>query len=102
MWSRDKRAHIDYCVVDEPVAVLWAVNIGSIELHTSLHRPDDLHRPTAAAFDLDPGEGAGLLDCRAVAPRLRELVAGLGLRTFPKTPGGTALQVYVPVNAGVA
>src|SRR3954447_5331236 len=38
VWSRDKGEAIAYCVVNELAALLWAVNIGSIELHTSLHR----------------------------------------------------------------
>src|SRR5215203_6151030 len=29
VWSRDKGTTIDYCVVEELAAVLWAVNIGS-------------------------------------------------------------------------
>jgi DNA primase len=29
VWSRDKRAYIEYCVADELPALLWAVNIGS-------------------------------------------------------------------------
>src|SRR3712207_4323145 len=41
VWSRDKRANIDFCVVNELAAVVWAVNIGSIELHTSLHRSEE-------------------------------------------------------------
>ena len=44
VWSREKRANIDYCVVNELPALLWAVNLGSIELHTSLHLRGDLHR----------------------------------------------------------
>src|SRR4051794_17593296 len=43
VWSRDKGEHICYCVLDELASVLWAVNIGSIELHTSLHTRSDLH-----------------------------------------------------------
>src|SRR3982751_436897 len=61
VWSQAKRATIDFCVANELGAVLWAVNIASIELHTSLHRRDDLDRPTVVAFDLDPGDGAGLV-----------------------------------------
>ena len=98
VWSREKRGNIDYCVVNELAALLWAVNIGSIELHTSLHLRTDLHRPTVIAFDLDPGEGAGLLDCCEVALRLRELFARLGLQSFPKTSGSKGIQVYVPFN----
>jgi bifunctional non-homologous end joining protein LigD len=102
VWSRDKQANIDYCVVNELAALLWAVNLGSIELHTSLHLRHDLHRPTVIAFDLDPGEGTGLLECCEVALRLRELFASLGLHSFVKTSGSKGLQVYVPLNEQVS
>ena len=98
VWSRDKGENIDYCVVNELAALLWAVNIGSIELHTSLHRRDELDRPTAIAFDLDPGPGAGLLECAEVALRVRALLGELGLAAWPKTSGGKGLQVYVPLD----
>src|SRR4051812_48124525 len=97
VWSRDKQANIDFCVVNELAALLWAVNLGSIELHTSLHLRDELHRPTVLAFDLDPGDGATLLECCEVALRLRELLAGVGLDSFAKTSGSKGLQVYVPL-----
>src|SRR5215208_5135775 len=71
--SSDKNAHIEYCIVNELAALLWAVNLGSIELHTSLHLRQDLRRPTAIAFDLDPGDDVGVLDCGEVALRLRDL-----------------------------
>jgi bifunctional non-homologous end joining protein LigD len=98
VWSRDKDAHIEYCVVNELAGLLWAVNLGSLELHTSLHHRGDLHRPSAIAFDLDPGPGTGLLDCCEVALRLRVLLRELGLAAFPKTSGSKGLQVYVPLN----
>src|ERR671928_2036730 len=85
VWSRDKQANIDYCVVNELATLLWAVNLGSIELHTSLHTRHALHRPTAMAFDLDPGEGVDVLACAEVALELRELLAGLGLAGHVKT-----------------
>ena len=98
VWSRDKQAFIDYCVVNELAALLWAVNLGSIELHTSLHLRHDLERPTALAFDLDPGEGAGILECGEVALRLRELFGELGREAFVKTSGSKGLQVHVPTE----
>ena len=102
VWSRDKHANIEFCVVNELAALLWAVNIGSIELHTSLHLRDQLHRPTVLAFDLDPGEGAGLPDCGEIALRLREMLRGAGLESFAKTSGSKGLQVYVPLNSDAA
>ena len=52
---------ICYCVLNEVAALLWAVNLGSLEIHTSLHTQVDLHRPTWLVFDLDPGEGVDVL-----------------------------------------
>jgi bifunctional non-homologous end joining protein LigD len=102
VYSRDKRANIDYCVIEDLAGLLWAVNVGSIELHTSLHTRDDLHRPTALAFDLDPGEGVDVVGCAEVALWLRDLLAGIGLCALAKTSGSKGLQVYVPLNTGVA
>src|SRR5215217_7079676 len=98
VWSRDKQANIDYCVVNDLPTLLWAVNVGSIELHTSLHRVHDLQRPSAMAFDLDPGEGIGVIECGDVALRLRELFEETGREAFLKTSGSKGLQVYVPLD----
>lgn len=101
VWSRDKGENINYCVLNELASLLWAVNIGSVELHTSLHERSDLHRPTVLAFDLDPGEGTTIVECCEVALRVRELLRGVGLAAFPKTSGSKGLQVYVPLNTDV-
>jgi bifunctional non-homologous end joining protein LigD len=98
VWSRDKNAYIEYCVVNELASLLWAVNLGSIELHSSLHLRDEMERPTAIAFDLDPGEGVGLLECGEVAMRVRELFTERGREAHLKTSGSKGLQVYVPTN----
>jgi bifunctional non-homologous end joining protein LigD len=101
VWSPAKQAFITYCVIDDLAGVLWAVNLGSIELHTSLHRRQDLHRPTALAFDLDPGAGVDVLACGEVALLLRRLLAALGLASVVKTSGSKGLQVYAPLNTAV-
>jgi bifunctional non-homologous end joining protein LigD len=100
VWSSEKRAYIEFCVINEVAALVWAVNIGSIELHTSLHPRYALHSPTAMALDLDPGDGAGILECCEVALRLREVFESAGLRIFAKTSGSKGLQLYVPLGHG--
>jgi bifunctional non-homologous end joining protein LigD len=87
-----------YCVVDEPAALAWAANLAAIELHPLLARLPDIDRPAAVVFDLDPGEGASLLDCCQVALWLRQELESIGLRSFPKTSGWAGLHVYVPVE----
>jgi bifunctional non-homologous end joining protein LigD len=97
---RGTGATIDFCVVDGLPALLWAVNVGSIELHTSLHRRDELQRPTVLAFDLDPGEGVDVLGCGEVALLLRDVLEGAGLRGLVKTSGSKGLQVHVALDGG--
>jgi bifunctional non-homologous end joining protein LigD len=100
VYSRDKQADIDFCVIEDLPGLLWAVNVGSIELHTSLHLRSDLHRPTTLAFDLDPGEGVDVIGCGEVALRLRGLLEEIGLQGVPKTSGSKGLQIYVALDEG--
>jgi len=92
---------IDYCVINELPALVWAANLANLELHTFLHKAPTLTKPTAVAFDLDPGEGANIVDCCRVGLRLRDLFQKLKLESFPKTSGSKGLQVYVPLNRTV-
>ncbi len=89
---------IDYCVIDDLPALVWAANLADLELHTFLHRAPAVARPTAVAFDLDPGEPAGLRECCEVALRLNAFLHQRKLECFPKTSGSKGLQVYVPLN----
>jgi bifunctional non-homologous end joining protein LigD len=71
-------------------------------LHPSLSPAIDMEHPNVMAFDLDPGPGAGLVECREVALLLRDALAQLGLDSYPKTSGSKGIQVYVPLNSGEA
>jgi bifunctional non-homologous end joining protein LigD len=102
MWSENKKENIDFCVANDLPAVVWMANYGALELHPSLALREDVQRPTVLVFDLDPGEGADLDDCREVALLLRGLFDQLKLETFPKTTGSKGIQVYVPLNSGAS
>jgi bifunctional non-homologous end joining protein LigD len=92
----------DYCIVNEEAALVWVVNLGTIEFHGLLSRLPDAERPDTLLFDLDPGDGAGIAECCAVALRLREILAGAGLEAVAKTSGQAGLHVAVPLAAGSA
>jgi bifunctional non-homologous end joining protein LigD len=51
-------------------------------------------------FDLDPGDGAGMLECCEVALVVHGLFDRLGLATVAKTSGSKGVQVYVPLAPG--
>ena len=94
---RDGRVR-EYCVVNDLPSLLWVANQAAIELHPFLARTERHDRPTLVMFDLDPGEGAGVLDCCRVALSLRALLGDLGLDAFVKTSGSLGLHVQVPLN----
>jgi bifunctional non-homologous end joining protein LigD len=96
---RSEGGLIHYCVIDTLPALVWAANLADLELHTFLHKAPAIGRPTALAFDLDPGAPAALAECCAVALRIRALFDALGLKSFPKTSGSKGMQVYVPLNS---
>ncbi len=99
VWSGRSAGEIDYCLANDVPTLVWAANLASIELHTSLSIADDLTRPTAVVFDLDPGDGADVVDCARVALWLRELFDAIGLQTLVKGSGSKGLQAYVPLNS---
>lgn len=91
---------VDFVLLNGLPEVIWAANLGAFEWHVHLSRAPDLATPLVVVFDLDPGEGAGLRDCCAVALWLRELLEASGLHCHAKTSGSKGLHVYVPLNTG--
>jgi bifunctional non-homologous end joining protein LigD len=86
------------CLANNLETLLWVENLASLELHVPLARTASPETPDAMVFDLDPGEGADILDCARVALILRELLSRLRLTGYPKTSGQKGLHVLVPLN----
>jgi bifunctional non-homologous end joining protein LigD len=101
VWAGNRAGDIEFCVCDDLPTLVWLAQLAAIELHPSLAKVDDVERPTVLAFDLDPGEPATIVECCAVALRLRALFADFGLDCFPKTSGSKGMQVYLPLNGDV-
>ena len=101
IWSDRHKGEIDYCVVEDLPTLVWAANLADIELHTSLSKAEEMERPTAMVFDLDPGAPANVIDCAQVAVWLRGMFEQLGLSCYPKTSGSKGMQLYVPLNSDV-
>jgi bifunctional non-homologous end joining protein LigD len=96
-----KMGDVSFCLLEEPAALVWVANLAAIELHPSLARGEDLERPAAIVFDLDPGPGADVLTCARVGLLLREALSSLSLTSLIKTSGSKGLQLYVPLNTPV-
>ena len=98
VWSEGNQRDMHYCLAQDLPTLVWAANLADIELHTSLARKKDVARPTMMVFDLDPGAPADIVQCCQVGLWLRDLLAGMKLKSWAKTSGSKGLQVYVPLN----
>jgi len=96
--SLDDGEPMTVCLVDDLETLMWVENLASLELHVPLARAGSPDTPDSMVFDLDPGDGADILDCARVALILRDLFSPLRLASYVKTSGRKGLHVYVPLN----
>ena len=99
--AKSEGGDINYCVINDLPSLIWAANLADLELHTFLHKAPSIRRPTALAFDLDPGPPADIVLCCQVGLWLKALFDALKMESFAKTSGSKGLQVYVPINGPV-
>jgi bifunctional non-homologous end joining protein LigD len=92
---------IHYCIVNDLPSIVWAANLGDLELHTFLAKGKTVNQPTMVVFDLDPGAPANILNCAQVSLWLKDKLDRFKLTSFAKTSGSKGLQVYVPLNTPV-
>jgi bifunctional non-homologous end joining protein LigD len=101
VWSDRNETEIHYCLANDLPSIVWAANLGDLELHTFLAKANAVDRPTMMVFDLDPGAPADIINCAQVGLWLKEKLEALKLQSFPKTSGSKGLQIYVPLNTPV-
>ena len=89
---------INYVGIPDLKTLRWAAGLGCVEIHGFLHRYPYITVPTLIAFDLDPGNGATLVDCCRVAVLVRDWFAAYKLQSWAKVSGSKGIQVYVPLN----
>ncbi|MFJ8042351.1 non-homologous end-joining DNA ligase [Kitasatospora sp. NPDC096147] len=83
-------------VADLPTLV-WAANLGALELHVPQWQGDPDHHDRLV-IDLDPGPGMTVVECCAVALAAGRLLAADGLTAFAKTSGSKGLHLLVPLH----
>jgi bifunctional non-homologous end joining protein LigD len=99
--SGKEETQIDYCMANDLPSIVWAANLGDLELHTFLARSRNIEQPTMVVFDLDPGSPANIIHCCQVGLWLQEKLSEWKLESWVKTSGSKGLQVYVPLNTAV-
>jgi bifunctional non-homologous end joining protein LigD len=96
----DKGESEEYFVVDSPPALAWLANHAAIEMHPWTSRIPDVHLPTYALIDLDPGENTTWDELVTLARLHHTALDHLGLRGYPKTSGRRGIQIWIPIEPG--
>lgn len=90
-----------YPLVNDARTLVWLAQTATLEIHVPQWRfsPDGvvLH-PDRMVLDLDPGEGAGLPECAAVALLVKDALAQVGVVSLPVTSGRKGLHVYARLD----
>lgn len=94
---KEKDDREPYMYADGPEALIALVQLGVLELHVWNSRVDRLERPDTIVMDVDPGPNVPWDEVRAAAIVLRDLLAELGLESWPRATGGKGLHVVVPL-----
>jgi bifunctional non-homologous end joining protein LigD len=99
--STKDRMTTDFAILCDLPTLVWAANLAAIELHVPMwrvNRSGKPQQPDLMVYDLDPGEGASIVECCQVAGLLREALRKDGLEALAKTSGSKGLQLYVPLR----
>jgi len=103
--TKKDREELDMVLLSAVPDLAWSANLAALELHVPQWRVDDdgvPQLPDLLVLDLDPGPGTGVVECAAVARRLRERLLADGLDPVVKTSGSKGLQVYAPISCADA
>src|SRR6478735_4846967 len=96
---KDRTIH--YPLVNDAATLTWFGQINSLEIHVPQWRVDshgNQLNPDRLVLDLDPGEGAGLPECREVALLARAILQDVGLDPVPVTSGSKGIHLYAALD----
>jgi DNA ligase D len=92
------RTATELCPVDV-AHLIWAVNLGCLDLNPWPVRRWDVHHPDELRVDLDPQPGVEFAAVRTVAMHVRDVLAEHGMEGYPKTSGSRGIHVNVRIVA---
>lgn len=85
-------------VLHDAAGLVWAVNLGCVDLNPHPVRAGDLDHPDELRVDLDPMPGVGWRQILDVAFVAREVLEDHGLVAWPKTSGSRGFHIYARIH----
>lgn len=89
---------VNYLVIQDKKSLLFAAQLGCIELHPFHSRVQSLDKPDYAIIDLDPHEIAFEYVIET-AKVVHQVLEEIGADHYCKTSGATGLHIYIPLGA---
>jgi bifunctional non-homologous end joining protein LigD len=86
-----------YITIDDAAGLAWLANYGAVEIHPWTSTVADVHRPTWAFIDIDPGTRTTFDDALVLARLYRTALDHLGVLAGPKLTGQRGIQIWVPI-----
>jgi bifunctional non-homologous end joining protein LigD len=98
IYSESNEKDIHYMVCDSKDALMYMIQLGSIEINPWNSRIQNIDKPDWIVMDLDP-EDIGFDKVVEVALAARRVLDKLGIDSYPKTSGKTGIHIYIPLGA---
>jgi bifunctional non-homologous end joining protein LigD len=89
---------IEYLLIPDLDSLLFAINLGSIDLHPFTSHIKHLDHPDYLVIDLDP-ENIAFDKVVEAARGVHEVLESAKIPSFCKTSGGRGLHLYIPLGA---
>lgn len=89
-----------YPLANDAATLVWLAQIAALEIHVPQWQvgTDGARNPDRLVLDLDPGPGAGLVECVEVAKMCRTILEGMDLEVFPVTSGSKGIHLYAGLD----
>ena len=78
--------------------LIWAVNMGCLDLNPWAVRSSDVDHPDELRVDLDPQPGRPFDAVRQVAMAAHDVLSERGYESFPKTSGSRGIHINVRIE----
>lgn len=85
-------------VLRDAAGLVWATNLGCVDLNPHPVRSGDLEHPDELRVDLDPMPGVTWQNILDVAMVAKEVLEDHGLTAWPKTSGSRGFHIYARIH----
>lgn len=99
IYSDTHQGNMHWMVGGSLETLLYAVQLGSIEINPWSSRVTHLNNPDWAVIDLDPEGTITFKDVIAVARTVKQVCQEWHVPSYPKTSGKTGIHIFIPMGA---